>query len=69
MPLKVGIDLDNVVITTTKTLCDYINDAKNSKYYIDTENLEQAVYYVVGTKTGKKSEKYIEIQEEKRGLK
>ena len=50
-------------------LCDYINDAKNSKYYIDTENLEQAVYYVVGTKTGKKSEKYIEIQEEKRGLK
>lgn len=50
-------------------LCDYINDAKNSKYYIDTENLEQAVYYVIGTKAGKKSEKYIEIQEEKRGLK
>lgn len=50
-------------------LCDYINDAKNSKYYIDTENLEQAVYHVVGTKAGKKSEKYIEIQEEKRGLK
>lgn len=50
-------------------LCDYINDAKNSKYYIDTENLEQAVYHVVGTKAGKKSDKYIEIQEEKRGLK
>ena len=50
-------------------LCDYINDAKNSKYYIDTNNLEQSVYYVVGTKTCKKSEKYIEIQEEKRGLK
>ena len=26
MPLKIGIDLDNVVITTTKTLCDYINE-------------------------------------------
>jgi 5'(3')-deoxyribonucleotidase len=26
MPLKIGIDLDNVVISTTRTLCNYINE-------------------------------------------
>lgn len=49
-------------------LCDYISEAKNSKYFVETGNLEQAVYNIVGTRFAKKSDEYIEAQEQKRGL-
>ena len=49
-------------------LCEYINEAKNSKYFAETGNLEQAVYQIVGTRSAKKSEKYADVQEQKRSL-
>ena len=49
-------------------MCDYINEAKNSKFYTETEDLERAIYTVVGTKRAKKSDKYLEFVELKRAL-
>lgn len=49
-------------------MCDYINDAKNSKIYTETEDLERAICTVVGTKQAKKSDKYLELVELKREL-
>lgn len=49
-------------------MCDYITDAKNSKYYEETCDLKKSVYNLVGSKNAKKSEKYLEILELKRNL-
>jgi DNA polymerase III alpha subunit len=49
-------------------MLDYLQDAKNSKYYLEYDNLPRAIYTVVGTKQGKKSEKYKELVELKREL-
>lgn len=49
-------------------LCDYISDAKNTSSYKENLNIKQAVYQLVGTKNAKKSEKYIQISEQKRTL-
>ena len=49
-------------------MCDYINDAKNSKTYQETNNLEQSIYQVMSNKNAKKSDKYLELVEQKRNL-
>lgn len=49
-------------------MCDYINDAKNSKIYQETNDLEQSIYQVVSSKNAKKSDKYLELTELKRNL-
>lgn len=49
-------------------LSEYINDAKNSKYNLEEEKLEDVIYKIVGLKNGRKSEKYLELAEFKRNL-
>lgn len=49
-------------------MLDYLQDAKNNKFYTEYDNLPRAIYTVVGTKQGKKSEKYQELVELKREL-
>ena len=49
-------------------MCDYINDAKNSKSYKEDGNLEQSVYIIVGTKNAKKSDEYLHLGNLKRDL-
>lgn len=49
-------------------LCDYINDAKKSKEYSGTANLDRIIYDIIGTKKAKKSDKYLDLQQQKREL-
>ncbi len=49
-------------------ICDYISDAKNTKFYTECCDLKKSVYNLVGSKNAKKSEKYLEILELKRNL-
>lgn len=49
-------------------LCDYINDAKKSKEYNGTANLDRIIYNIIGTKKAKKSDKYLDLQQQKREL-
>lgn len=67
--LRVGA-FNNIEKNTQRwdVMCDYINDAKNSKYYLETNNLQQAIYNVVGTKKAKKSDEYLNLTEIKRNL-
>lgn len=50
-------------------LCEYIGEVKTSKQYLETGDLEQSIYTVVGNKKGRKSEQYTYIAELKRSLK
>lgn len=49
-------------------LCDYTNEAKNSKFYKETLDLKKSVYNLIGTRSAKKSEKYVQISDIKRSL-
>lgn len=67
--LKVGAF--NLIENNSKRwdkLCDFLNEGKNSKYYLETQNLENSIYKVIGNKKAKKSEKYLSIVELKRNL-
>ena len=49
-------------------MAEHITPAKQTKYYLETENLEQAIYNMVGDKNARKSDKYLEYSQIKREL-
>ena len=49
-------------------MLDYLNDAKNSKVYTETADIERSIYTVLGTKRAKKSDEYKKLADLKREL-
>lgn len=49
-------------------MLDYLNDAKNSKAYAETADIENSIYTVLGAKRGKKTDEYKKLADLKRGL-
>ena len=49
-------------------MCDFLQDVKGSKLYLETGDFKKSLYNIVGTKSAKKSEEYIRLAELKREL-
>ena len=49
-------------------MLDHLNDAKNSKVYTETADIERSIYTVLGTKRAKKSDEYKKLADLKREL-
>lgn len=49
-------------------MAEHITPAKATNYYIETGNLEESIYKLVGYKNGRKSDEYLELAELKRKL-
>lgn len=49
-------------------MLDYLNDAKNSKVYTETADIEHSICTVLGTKRAKKSDEYKKLADLKREL-
>lgn len=67
--LKVGAF--NSIEKNTKRwcmMCEHLNDAKKSKFYEESLDIERSIYELLGTRLAKKSEKYKDIVDIKRTL-
>ena len=49
-------------------MAEHITPAKATNFYIETGNLEESIYKLVGYKNGRKSDEYLELSELKRKL-
>lgn len=67
--LKVGA-FNNIEKDTKRwcEMCDYLNDVKNSKQYLETGNFTKSLYQIIGTKRAKKSEEFVRLSELKKEL-